>query len=132
MSQIFHSNDLYLIQRCWYAEISALKIEVGSFLTKLSEKLEDNILLIKNGSILVNSLVGINMRFEDLLTELDNSHEVLSRYPSTFPISSCNRSYKKHFQLESKIEIDKEKYFELRKKINVFLINTDQSVAKNN
>ncbi|MBT30267.1 MAG: hypothetical protein CMO01_11455 [Thalassobius sp.] len=131
MSQVFHSNDLYLMQRCWYAEVSALKFEVESSLTSLFDILEDDTLLSKPGNILFNLLVGTNMRFDKLLIELDNSKEVLSKYPSTFPISSCNRSYKKHFQLENKFEAEKLRYIEIRKKVDLFFANCNGILLNN-
>jgi len=117
---VYHSNDLYLVQRCWYAELSAIKTEIEHLLTKISDLMEQHthIGFVQKSINLLNLLVGANMRFNQLITELDNEKEVLSKYPSTFPIAPCNRSYKKHFQLETRVEEEKQKFYNIKIKVN--------------
>jgi len=119
-SRVFHSNDLYLAQRCWYAELSAIKPEIENLLTKLSALMEGNvnIAFVQKTINLLNLLVGTNMRFDKLLTELDNEKEVLSKYPATFPIAPSNRSYKKHYQLEIRVNEEKQRFYNIKIKVN--------------
>lgn len=119
-SHVYHSNDLYLAQKCWYAELAAIKTEIESLLTELSNLTEShsNIGFVQKSINLLNLLVGANMRFDKLITELDNEREVLDKYPPSFPIAPCNRSFKKHFQLESRVEEEKQRFYNIKIKVN--------------
>jgi hypothetical protein len=123
MSRTYHSNDLYLVQRCWYAELASIKIEIENLLTELSDLMENNadIAFVQKAVNLLNMLVGSNMRFEKLLKELDNEIEVLDKYPTNFPISPSNSSYKKHFQLEMRADEEKQRYYGIKLKVNYTL-----------
>ncbi|MEM1137467.1 MAG: hypothetical protein AAGI07_16630, partial [Bacteroidota bacterium] len=103
------------------------KIEIEDFLTGLYimlENSEDSLLLKKRRTIL-NQLVGMNMVFEKLITSLSNTKEVLSKYPATFPVSSCNRCFKKHLQLEKNITHQKDRYYQLKNKVD-FIMTKDK------
>jgi|GEM_PF-5704196 len=123
MSQTFHSNDLYLVQKCWHAELSSIKNEIENLLTELSDLMENHvdIAFVQKTINLLNLLVGSNMRFYQLLVDLENEKDVLDKYPPTFPITVSSRSYKKHMQFEMRVNEEKQKYYGIKLKVNYTL-----------